>query len=70
MYPGWWVAGWVAGVAIPGTTQPAIPGPNISIFKAISPTHGQMKAILEVSQILTSELTRIDPQIDPDMTLR
>ena len=30
-----------------GTRPPTIPGPIFNIFKAIGPTHGQMKAILD-----------------------
>ena len=48
VYPGW-VAGWVLEGTIPGTTQHPPPGPIFSIFKARGPTHGPLKAILEVS---------------------
>ena len=70
--PGVGVYGWVAGRAIPGTHPDLIPGSIFSIFKAKGPAHGQMKAILEVSQYnlqidlrltlrLTLELTQNDP---------
>ena len=42
---GRWVAGWAIPVPYPYT----IPGPIFTIFLALSPTHGQMKAFLEVS---------------------
>ena len=71
VYPGW--CGWVGagGVLYRYPTQP-VPGPNISIFEAEGPTHGQMKAFLEVSLRFprkglerVPELTRIDLRIGP-----
>ena len=74
--------GWAGRGAIPvPQTQPS-QGPKYSIFKAKGPTYGQMKAILEVSEIgsridlridpeLTSELTRYDPpETSPQMASR
>ena len=65
------VGGWVPGRgAIPVPTQYPSQGPIFSLFPGLRPTYGQMKAILEVSQINL----RYDPQMtlryDPDMTLR
>ena len=53
--PGVWDTGWVAGRAIPGYYPPTLPDPNISLYLALGPTHGQMKAILEVSEIRVPE---------------
>ena len=44
----WWVGGWGA---IPGTHLQPSQGPIFSHILALSPTYGQMKPFLEVSQI-------------------
>ena len=76
MYPGWWEGGYPEG-CYTGYPSRTIPGPIFSIFKARGPTYGQMKLILEVSMRfprkgsrIDSELTRIDPRIDPESTSR
>ena len=48
VYPGWGMGGW-AREGYTGTPPDPSQGPNISIFLRYEPTHGQMKAILEVS---------------------
>ena len=51
VYPG--VVGYRVGggEGYTGTHPQAIPGPIFSIYLALGPTYGQMKVILEVSEI-------------------
>ena len=61
----------MGGGAIP-VPPSTLPDPIFSIFKAERPTHGQMKAILEVSHEVSQIGSRIDQEltrIDPESTL-
>ena len=49
VYPGWGMAGWVLGGAIPVPYPDPSQDPIFNIFLRLGPTHGQMKVKLSYS---------------------